>query len=61
MTASPIQGSAHPLAVYEGRTCTGFIVPRGIACFEALTVKRQSLGLFKSRSEAADAIEEARS
>ena len=51
--------SAHPLAVYDGRVCVGFIRPRGDA-FEALDLDRRSLGLFPSRSEAADAIEETR-
>ena len=60
MTASPIHGSAHPLTVYEGSTCLGFIRPLGAAGFEALDLERRSLGVFPSRSAAADAIEEAR-
>jgi hypothetical protein len=58
MTASPIQRSAHPLAVYDGRSCIGFIRPL-IHGFEALDLERKVLGRFKSRREAADAIEEA--
>jgi hypothetical protein len=54
----PIQGSAYPLAVYEGRACIGFIRPRG-GGFEALNLEQKVLGRFKSRREAADAIEEA--
>jgi hypothetical protein len=49
--------SAPPLAVYAGRECIGFIRPLGDA-FEALDLDRRSLGLFASRSAAADAIEE---
>jgi hypothetical protein len=51
--------SAHPLAVYAGRECIGFIRSRGDA-FEALDLDRRSIGLFSSRSAAADAIEETR-
>ena len=47
------------LAVYAGRQCIGFIRPLGDA-FEALDLDRRSLGLFASRSAAADAIEETR-
>jgi len=47
-----------PLAVYAGRTCIGFIRPRD-GGFEALDLDRRSLGTFRSRSEAADAIEDA--
>jgi hypothetical protein len=50
---------APPLAVYAGRECIGFIRPLGDA-FEALGLDRQSIGLFSSRSAAADAIEETR-
>jgi hypothetical protein len=53
------QASAHPLAVYAGRECIGFIRSRGDA-FEALDLDRRSIGLFSSRSAAADAIEETR-
>jgi hypothetical protein len=53
------QASAPPLAVYAGRECLGFIRPLGDA-FEALDLERRSIGLFSSRSAAADAIEEKR-
>jgi hypothetical protein len=56
---SAIQGSPHPLAVYSGRECIGFIRPLGAAGFEALDLERKVLGVFESRSDAADAIEEA--
>jgi len=56
---SKAQASAHPLAVYAGRECIGFIRPLGDA-FEALDLDRRSIGLFSSRSAAADAIEETR-
>jgi hypothetical protein len=58
-TASPIQGGAHPLTVYDGRRAIGFIRPQGSAGFEALDLDRKSLGVFPTRSAAADAIEEA--
>jgi hypothetical protein len=58
--ASPSSATqAPPLAVYAGRVCVGFIRPRGDT-FEALDLDRRSLGLFSSRSAAADAIEETR-
>jgi hypothetical protein len=50
----------HPLAVYDGRICIGFIRPRG-GGFEALDLDRRSLGTFPSQGAAADAIEEAAS
>jgi hypothetical protein len=58
--ASPLQGSAHPLAVYDGRRAIGLI--RSLTTgFEALDLERRSLGIFPTRSEAADAIEGAAS
>jgi hypothetical protein len=53
------QASAPALAVYAGRECVGFIRPLGDV-FEALDLDRRSIGLFSSRSAAADAIEETR-
>jgi hypothetical protein len=53
------QASAPALAVYAGRECIGFIRSLGDA-FEALDLDRRSIGLFSSRSAAADAIEETR-
>ena len=52
-------GSSHPLTVYDGnRRATGLIRPLA-AGFEALDLERRSLGLFPTRPEAADALEEA--
>jgi hypothetical protein len=56
-TATP--ATAPVLAIYLGRECIGFIRQRG-GLFEALDLDRRSIGLFASRSAAADAIEEAR-
>jgi hypothetical protein len=62
MTALPIQAviGATMFAVYDGRICIGFILPRGTTGFEAFTLEEKSLGLFKSEGKAANAIEEAR-
>jgi hypothetical protein len=57
--APATQPGSQPLAVYVGRVCVGFIRPRGDT-FEALDLDRRSLGLFASRSAAADAVEETR-
>jgi hypothetical protein len=54
--ASPL--SAPALAVYSGRDCIGFIRPRN-GVFEALDLDRKSLGVFPTRHEAADALEDA--
>jgi len=49
-----------PLAyVYNGRECLGFVLSRGRAGFEAFTADEQSLGLFKTRAQAADAVTDA--
>ncbi len=46
-----------PLAyVYDGRRCIGFILARGKLGFEAMARDEQSLGLFRSRRAAADAL-----
>lgn len=47
--------SSGALPVYDGRTCIGRILSRGIAGFEAIT-ENGSLGLFKSQGDAANAI-----
>jgi hypothetical protein len=52
--------SATALSAYAGRECIGFIRSRGITGFEALNLERRSLGLFQSRSETADAIQQDR-
>jgi hypothetical protein len=49
-----------PLAyVYDGRACLGFILARGRAGFEAFTADEQSLGLFKTQAQAANAVTDA--
>jgi hypothetical protein len=52
--------SAAALSVYAGRECIGLIRSRGITGFEALNLERRPLGLFQSRSEAANAIQQDR-
>jgi hypothetical protein len=42
--------------VYDGRHCLGFILARGKSGFEALDRDEQSLGLFPSQRDAANAI-----
>jgi hypothetical protein len=42
--------------VFSGKICLGFILARGKAGFEALTVDERSLGLFPTQHEAAAAI-----
>ena len=47
----------HPIIpVFSGKICLGFILARGKAGFEALTVDERSLGLFPTQHEAAAAI-----
>jgi hypothetical protein len=42
--------------VYAGREVLGFILARGKAGFEAFDREEQSLGMFTTQREAADAI-----
>jgi hypothetical protein len=42
--------------VFDGRECLGFILRRGKLGFEALDRDEQSLGLFPSQRDAANAI-----
>ena len=44
------------VSVFSGKLCLGFILARGEAGFEALTVDERSLGLFPTQHEAAAAI-----
>ena len=48
---------SHPLAVYDGRECIGFIKPHA-GGFDALDLDRKSLGTFPTRGAAADALED---
>jgi hypothetical protein len=43
-------------SVFAGQVCIGFILARGKAGFEALTVDERSLGLCPTQHEAAAAI-----
>jgi hypothetical protein len=43
-------------SVYDGRTCVGFTIDRGVRGFEAFDQHDHSLGLFNSIPEAANAI-----
>jgi hypothetical protein len=43
-------------AVYSGRRCLGFIMPRGKLGFEALDCDGRPLGIFDSVQAAAEAI-----
>jgi hypothetical protein len=45
--------------IYNGRACLGFVLSRGRAGFEAFTADEQSLGLFKTQAQAADAVTDA--
>jgi hypothetical protein len=42
--------------VYDGKRCLGFILARGKLGFEAMDRDEQSLGLFPSQRDAANAI-----
>jgi hypothetical protein len=48
------------LSVYDGRDCIGFLLSRGKLGFEAFDSNQQTLGIFTSEKEAADAISETR-
>jgi hypothetical protein len=44
------------LAVYAGRECAGFLLPRGKSGVEAFDINDKSLGIFPNQQAAADAI-----
>ena len=44
------------LAVYDGRTCLGFLLPRGKQGVEAFDHDDKSLGIFPTQKSAADAL-----
>ncbi len=44
------------LAVYDGRVCIGFLLPRGKQGIEAFDSDTKSLGVFPNQQTAADAI-----
>jgi hypothetical protein len=50
------ESTAWMLAVYDGRTCIGFLLKRGKAGVEGYDRDSKSLGIFPSQSEAAGAI-----
>jgi hypothetical protein len=45
--------------VTAGRKAIGFVLARGRSGFEAFTADEQSLGLFKTQAQAADAVTDA--
>jgi hypothetical protein len=47
------------LSVYDGRTCLGHVMARGRFGFEGFDVDDKSLGMFRTRPEAVDAVTEA--
>ena len=61
MKKPPIPRALKPPAfsfayVYEGQACIGHIIARGKIGTEAFDTADRSLGVFKNRSEAADAL-----
>ena len=44
------------LSVYDGQSVQGFVLARGKVGFQAYTADQVSLGLFRTATEAADAI-----
>jgi hypothetical protein len=47
------------ISVYSGRECLGHVLARGKSGFQAFDVDDTSLGTFRTRSEAVDAVTEA--
>jgi hypothetical protein len=47
------------ISVYSGRECLGHVLTRGKSGFQAFDVDDRSLGMFRTRSEAVDAVTEA--
>jgi hypothetical protein len=47
------------LSVYNGRTCVGHVLARGKSGFQAFDVDDKSLGIYRTRSEAIDAVTDA--
>jgi hypothetical protein len=54
--ASKATPQARHLAVYDGRTCVGHLLMRGRAGVEAFDRDDNSLGVFASASDAANAV-----
>jgi hypothetical protein len=48
--------TASLLSVFDGRRCAGFLLHRGPAGWEAFTAEQISLGIFRSKQDAANAI-----
>jgi hypothetical protein len=44
------------LSVYDGQHCTGFVINRGKVGHEAFDSQQVSLGIYRTATEAADAI-----
>jgi hypothetical protein len=44
------------LSVYDGQVCAGFVLNRGRLGHEAFDARQVSLGVYRTASEAADAI-----
>lgn len=59
--ATPSDYAFQGLAVYDGQTCVGFLLPRGKVGFEAFDAADKSLGTFPDMKSAADAVCEAMS
>jgi len=53
---SGTNGKPPMLSIYDGRTCLGFVIPRGKLGFEALDADQRSLGIFPNQKGAADTI-----
>jgi hypothetical protein len=51
--AAPTTGM---LSVYDGRECLGHILARGRLGFEGFDVDDKSLGMFRTRADAIDAV-----
>jgi hypothetical protein len=52
----PEEHAFQALAVYDGQTCLGFLLPRGKTGVEAFDADDRSLGTFPDLKSAADAI-----
>jgi hypothetical protein len=54
--ATPSDSAFQGLAVYDGQTCLGFLLPRGKSGVEAFDADDKSIGVFSDMKAAADAI-----
>jgi hypothetical protein len=59
MTTSKAMPTTGMISIYSGRECLGHVLARGRFGFEGFDVNDKSVGIYRTRSEAIDAVKEA--